>query len=127
MWMFSFRSNMSLIKFNFIFFFLTIGYIESGIKKKRYFFKNTLNKLFFSIVKSQCSSPFTSGDVTNFCYYYGGTSLSWLDGYNQCLSQPIDGILLEIFSIKQFNALKTINIDGQDSFWLGANDFASCK
>jgi len=85
------------------------------------------NKLFFRVVKSDCSSPFSNGDVTNFCYYSESTSLSWLDSYNQCLSKSINGILIEIFSIEQFNALKSINIDGESSFWLGANNFASCK
>ncbi len=75
-------------------------------------------------MENGCSTPFSNGDVMNFCYSYESTPLSWSDGYNQCLNEPINGILIEIFSIEQFNALK--NINGQDSFWLGANNFPSC-
>jgi hypothetical protein len=53
--------------------------------------------------------------------------LSWTDAYNLCLTRTADGILIEIFSIEQFNALKDANIDDTSLFWLGANNFASCK
>lgn len=81
--------------------------------------------MFVLVVKSQCTSPFSNGDVTNFCYYSDQTSLSWSDSYNQCLIK--NGILIEIFSVEKFNDLKTINIDGNNIFWLGANNFALCK
>jgi hypothetical protein len=79
------------------------------------------------IVTSQCASPFSSGDVTNLCYQYIKTSLSWSDAYNQCLNNPVEGILIQSLNIDQFNALKKANIDGKTPFWLGANNFASCK
>ncbi|CAF0827712.1 unnamed protein product [Rotaria sp. Silwood1] len=90
-----------------ILFLLTIGYIEQ--------------------ITSQCPSPFTNDNVTNFCYYYKRTSLPWSDAYNQCLSKTIDGILIQIFSMKQFNDLKNANIGEKGSFWIGANNFASFR
>jgi hypothetical protein len=70
-------------------------------------------------------SPFSSGDAANFCYDYDGTSSSWLDGYNRCLDESMNGILMEIFTVEEFNALKNLNMDINGSFWLGAYNFAS--
>lgn len=111
-----------MTKFNLILILLLIGYIELG---KLIFLMSAKNKLFILLVKSQCSKPFSYGDITTFCYSSDQTSLSWSDSYNQCLNN--NGILIEIFSIQQFNALETINIQGKKLFWLGANNFASCK
>jgi hypothetical protein len=76
---------------------------------------------------SQCSDPFSDGDSGDLCYYYKKSFLSWTDAYNQCLTNTIGGLLIQISSVAQFNALKNANIDGKGSFWLGANNFASCK
>jgi hypothetical protein len=34
---------------------------------------------------------------------------------------------MQITSVEQFNTLKSANIDDTSSFWLGANNFATCK
>lgn len=74
-----------------------------------------------------CSTSFMTGNDTNLCYYYRKRSLSWIEAYNHCLSRTADGILLQIFSIEQFQLVKNVNIDQTSLFWLGANNFASCK
>jgi hypothetical protein len=84
-------------------------------------------KLIICIVLIQCSNSFSTENDTNLCYYYKKTSSSWLDAYNQCLTRTVNGILIQIFSIEQFNSLKTANIDETSLIWLGANNFASCK
>jgi hypothetical protein len=119
-----FIPNMTIAKLNFILLFLTIGSIKQGILK--IYSVPMISFLFFLTVKGQCASPFSNGDVTSYCYYYDETFLSWSDSYNRCLNEAVNGILIEIYSIEQFNALKNLNIDTKGSFWLGANNFASC-
>ena len=46
---------------------------------------------------------------------------------NQCLTETPSGLLIQISSYQQFNVLKTVNIDGEFAYWLGANNFVSCK
>lgn len=81
----------------------------------------------YLIVAIGCSSSFDTGNDTNFCYYYKKNSLSWLDAYHQCLTRTVDGILIQIFSSEQFQALKKVNVGETSLFWLGANNFATCK
>lgn len=50
-----------------------------------------------------------------------------MDAYNLCLSRTADGILIQIFSNEQFNLLKYTKIDDASIFWIGANNFGSCK
>ena len=50
-----------------------------------------------------------------------------MDAYNQCLAKTVDGVLIQVFSSKQFEVLKTADISSKGYFWLGANNFASCK
>lgn len=83
--------------------------------------------MIFKIVLPSCTSLSSTENDTNLCYYFKNNSLSWTDAYNQCLTRTIDGILIEIFSIEQFNLLKDASIDGTSLFWIGANNFASCK
>ncbi|UJR10482.1 hypothetical protein I4U23_014686 [Adineta vaga] len=78
-------------------------------------------------VTSQCPQAFPNGGVSSICYYYKRNTLSWSDAYNQCLSKTIDGILIQIFSSKQFDALKAADISSKGYFWLGANNFASFR
>ncbi len=115
---------MSEIKLNIILFLLTIGSTKQGILKI-YFMQIVFFSFFSLIVNGQCMSPFSSGDAANFCYDYDGTSSSWLDGYNRCLDESMNGILMEIFTVEEFNALKNLNMDINGSFWLGAYNFAS--
>ena len=78
-------------------------------------------------VTSECPQAFPSGDVSSLCYVYKRNTLSWTDAYNQCLAKTVDGVLIQVFSTKQFDALKTADISSKGYFWLGANNFASCK
>ena len=90
--------------------------------------KHTLaSKKSFFLVAIQCSTSFDTGNDSNLCYYYKKRSLSWSDSYNQCLTRTFDGILIQIFSTEQFNFIKTANIDQTSSYWIGANNFGSCK
>lgn len=75
---------------------------------------------------SDCSRPFLNGDERDFCYYMERTWISWSEGLNQCLSETIDGILIEVKTKEQFQSLQTIDIYGKRTFWLGANNFGSC-
>lgn len=79
------------------------------------------------LVPMQCSTSFMTGNDTNLCYYYRKRTLSWIDAYNHCLTRTRDGILIQIFSHEQNELVKTANIDQASVFWLGANNFASCK
>ncbi|CAF3642164.1 unnamed protein product [Adineta steineri] len=98
---------MTFLKLDLILFLLTIGLMEQ--------------------VTSQCPSSFPNGDPSNLCYYYKQSSFSWSDAYNQCLTKTTDGILIEIFTNKQLDALKDADIIGKGLFWLGANNFASFR
>jgi len=121
---FSFTATMALSKLTILIFLFNITSIKQGIRK----FLKTHNKFWIILtVTTQCSNPFSTGNDTNLCYYYNSNSLSWIDAYNQCLTKTVDGILIQIFSIEQFNSLKNANIDQTSPFWLGANNFASCK
>ena len=75
------------------------------------------------IVTSECPKPFYEDNQTHLCSYSDQTVLSWSEGYNQCLTEPLYGSYMEIHSIKQFEELKNIREKG--SFWLGANNFGS--
>jgi hypothetical protein len=116
----SFTSKLILLIFIF-----NIGFTEQGTENN--FDKNTKFYCFAGLVFIQCSNSFDTENDTNICYYYTKKSFSWLDAYNQCLTQTIDGILMQIFSLEQFNSLKNANIDQTSLIWLGANNFASCK
>ncbi len=111
--------------------FIHLLFSDNWIYRHRYseiiFITLSNRVIVFCIVESQCPSPFTHDDATNFCYYYEQISLSWSEGYNQCLTESINGILIQISSREQFNALKKLHIDSTGPFWLGANNFASCK
>ncbi|CAF1433539.1 unnamed protein product [Adineta ricciae] len=78
-------------------------------------------------VTSECPQAFPSGDVSSLCYIYKRNALSWTDAYNQCLAKTVDGVLIQVFSAKQFDALKTGDISSKGYFWLGANNFASFR
>ncbi|CAF4372871.1 unnamed protein product, partial [Adineta steineri] len=43
------------------------------------------------------------------------------------MAKTDDGLLIQIFSTKQFNSLKNVNIDGSSLIWLGANNFATFR
>ena len=75
-----------------------------------------------------CPISFSTGNRTDLCYYYRKNPLPWLDAYSQCMSRTLDGgVLLQIVSVEQFNALQSVKIDQSSLFWLGANNFVSCK
>jgi hypothetical protein len=75
-----------------------------------------------------CPTSFSTGNRTDLCYYYRKNLLPWLDAYSQCLSRTVDGgVLIQIVSVEQFDALQNVKIDQTPVFWLGANNFASCK
>ena len=44
--------------------------------------------------------------------------LSWSDAYDQCLNKVIDGILMKISSVEQFNALKSADTGTYGEFIL---------
>ncbi|CAF1245614.1 unnamed protein product [Rotaria magnacalcarata] len=98
---------MSSLQFNFILFLLTVGYMQQ--------------------ITSQCPAPFINDNITDFCYYYTRNYSSWSDGYNQCLNENTDGLLIQIFTMQDFSNLEKINIGGNDPFWIGANNFASFR
>lgn len=50
--------------------------------------------------------------------------LSWSDGLNRCLNEPLLGSYMEIHSLKELTNLE--NIHEINSFWLGATNFGSC-
>ena len=75
-----------------------------------------------------CPTSFSTDNRTDLCYYYRKNPLPWLDAYSQCLSRTVDGgLLLQTVSVEQFDALQSVKIDQSSLFWLGANNFASCK
>ena len=75
-----------------------------------------------------CPTSFSTGNRTDLCYYYRKNLLPWLDAYSQCLSRTVDGgALIQIASMEQFDALQNVKIEQTSLFWLGANNFASCK
>ncbi|CAF1440342.1 unnamed protein product [Adineta ricciae] len=78
-------------------------------------------------VTSECPQAFPSGDVSSLCYAYKRNVLSWTDAYNQCLAKTVDGALIQVFSTKQFYALKAADVSSKGYFWLGANNFASFR
>ncbi len=125
----SFTSNMALAKLILLILLFNIGLTEQGTMNNLSLSLIKTNFHFFSycIVVIQCSNSFDTGNDTNLCYYYKKKSFTWLDAYNQCLTRTTDGILIQIFSIEQFNSLKNANIDETSLIWLGANNFASCK
>ncbi|UJR35411.1 hypothetical protein I4U23_028168 [Adineta vaga] len=85
------------------------------------------NLIHIEQVTTQCSSPFSTNNETNFCYYYKTNVFSWSDAYNQCLTRTVDGLLIQIFSYEQLNLFKQTNIDKTSLFWIGANNFASFR
>ncbi|CAF3328696.1 unnamed protein product [Rotaria socialis] len=98
---------MPSLQFNFILFLLTVEYVQQ--------------------IASQCPAPFINDSITDFCYYYTSNNLSWSDGYNQCLNNNTDALLIQIFTMQDFSNLKNANISGKDPFWIGANNFASFR
>ncbi|CAF3773598.1 unnamed protein product [Adineta steineri] len=85
------------------------------------------NIIYIEQVTTQCSTYFPDSNDTDFCFYYKKNSFSWSDAYNQCMTKTDDGLLIQIFSTKQFNSLKNANIDGSSLIWLGANNFATFR
>ncbi|CAF0771468.1 unnamed protein product [Adineta steineri] len=85
------------------------------------------NIIYIEQVTTQCSTYFPDSNDTDFCFYYKKNSFSWSDAYNQCMAKTDDGLLIQIFSTKQFNSLKNANIDGSSLIWLGANNFATFR
>lgn len=110
-------------------FLTTFRLIEPGkTETKRKFSKMKTDRFF--LVQGTCSNSFSTGNSSDLCFYSDNEMRSWLDAYHHCSSRTLDGTLIEIFTLEQFEQLKTINIETSIGFWLGANNFlvsSSCK
>lgn len=96
--------------------------------------KEMIRSIFFSLiflaafrliepVRGTCSNSFSTGNSSDLCFYSDNEMRSWLDAFHHCSSRTLDGSLIEIFTLEQFEQLKTINIETPIGFWLGANNF----